>query len=158
MIRRTPVRLGSLVGYTGVAVDGVGPEQEDLWDDRDLAQSGNRRRASVCLPGRHRAQAQLGWRGSQRLAAGGDRCEQRRLSGDSRHLRRRQGGQGGLERVPHLLHAATHHPVEVAFDPLIINRDDIAQWTGVVSVMAAPSCCPGCVLPPPVQPDLGPPP
>src|ERR1700746_1771963 len=33
------------------------------------------------------------------------------------------------KRVQCLLHAATHHPVEMAFDPLIINRDDIAQWT-----------------------------
>ena len=52
------------------------------------------------LSGRHRAQAQLGWRGSQRLAAGRDRRQRRRLSGDSRHLRRGEGGQGGLERIP----------------------------------------------------------
>jgi hypothetical protein len=56
--------------------------------------------ASLRLPGRHRAQAQLGRRGSQRIAAGGDRGEWRGLSGDSRHLRRRQGGQGRLERLP----------------------------------------------------------
>jgi transposase-like protein len=39
-------------------------------------------------------------RSPQRVASGGDCCEQRGLSGDSRHLRRRQGGQGGLECLP----------------------------------------------------------
>src|SRR5262249_17095580 len=39
------------------------------------------------LSRRHRAQAQLGGRGAQRLAAVCDRCERARLSGDSRHLR-----------------------------------------------------------------------
>src|ERR1700758_3973807 len=41
-----------------------------------------------------------GRRSSQCIAAGGDRGEWRGLSGDSRHLRRRQGGQGRLERLP----------------------------------------------------------
>ena len=43
------------------------------------------------------------WAGEVRnisLAAGRDRRERQRLSGDSRHLRGRQGGQGGLELVP----------------------------------------------------------
>src|SRR5262249_5793128 len=39
------------------------------------------------LSRRHRAQAQLGRRGAQRLTAGCDRRERARLSGDSRHLR-----------------------------------------------------------------------
>jgi Transposase, Mutator family len=39
-------------------------------------------------------------RSSQRVAAGSDRDERRGLSGDSRHLQRRQRGQGGLELVP----------------------------------------------------------
>ena len=69
-------------------------------NDRGLAQSADRGRAPLRLSGRHRAQAQLGRRGAQRVAAGGDRRERRGLSGDSRHLRGRQGGQGGLERVP----------------------------------------------------------
>jgi hypothetical protein len=34
--------------------------------------------------------------------------------------------QQGVQR---LLHAAAHHAVEVALDPLIVNRDDIAQST-----------------------------
>ena len=75
----------------------VSPQQEDLRDDRGLAQPADRRRASLCLSGRHRAEAQLGGRSAQCLAAGCDRRDQRRLSGDSRHLRRCQGGQGGLE-------------------------------------------------------------
>src|ERR1700750_1200541 len=54
----------------------------------------------VCLSRRHRAQAQLGRRGTQRLAVGCDRRERARLSGDSRHLRGGEGGQDGLERVP----------------------------------------------------------
>src|SRR5215467_4209024 len=66
---------GGAVGHTGVALDRVGPEQEDLRNDRSLAQSADRGRAPVCLPRRHRAQAQLGWRGAQRLAAGCDRRE-----------------------------------------------------------------------------------
>src|SRR5262249_5717795 len=53
------------------------------WDDRGLAQSSDRGRAPVCLSRRHRAQAQLGRRGAQRLAAGCDRRERERLSGDS---------------------------------------------------------------------------
>jgi putative transposase len=40
------------------------------------------------------------WAGEvRRVAASGDRRERRGLSGDSRHLRRGQGGQGGLERL-----------------------------------------------------------
>jgi len=36
--------IGSVVGHAGVTVDdGIGAEQEDLWDDRGLAQSANRR-------------------------------------------------------------------------------------------------------------------
>src|SRR5215510_11932227 len=66
---------GGAVGHAGVALDRVGPEQEDLRNDRSLAQSADRGRAPVCLPRRHRAQAQLGWRGAQRLAAGCDRRE-----------------------------------------------------------------------------------
>ena len=42
----------------------------------------------------------MGRRGPGRVAIGGDRGQQRGLSGDSRHLRRREGGQGGLECVP----------------------------------------------------------
>ena len=99
-VRRVRGYHRGFVGDAGVALDGVRAEQEDLRNDRDLAQSADRGRASLRVPGRHRAQAQLGRRGAQRLAAGGDRCKQRRLSRDSRHLRRRQGGQGGLERVP----------------------------------------------------------
>src|ERR1700745_2659135 len=41
-----------------------------------------------------------GRRGAQRLAAGCDRRERERLSGDSRHLRGGEGGQEWLERVP----------------------------------------------------------
>src|SRR5207244_5568732 len=87
---------GGIVGHASVAFDGVGPKQEDLRDDRGLAQSSDRGRPSVCLSRRHRAQAQLGRRGAQRLAAGCDRREQARLSGDSRHLRGGEGGQDGL--------------------------------------------------------------
>src|SRR5205823_13771082 len=61
---------------------------------RGLAKSSDRGRAPVCLSRRHRAQAQLGRRGAQRLAAGCDRRERERLSGDSRHLR---GGEEGQE-------------------------------------------------------------
>jgi len=52
---------GGAVGHAGVALDRVGPEQKDLRNDRSLAQSADRGRAPVCLPRRHRAQAQLGW-------------------------------------------------------------------------------------------------
>jgi Transposase, Mutator family len=45
------------------------------------AQPADRGRASLRLSGRHRAQAHLGWRGAQRVAAGGDRGERRGLSG-----------------------------------------------------------------------------
>src|SRR3974377_2228900 len=42
------------------------------------------------------------WAGEVRnvIAVGGDRREWRGLSGDSWHLRRGEGGQGGLERFP----------------------------------------------------------
>jgi hypothetical protein len=36
---------------------------------------------------------------------------------------------GIQQRVQRLLHAAANHAVEVALDPLIINRDDIVQGT-----------------------------
>src|SRR5262249_9612907 len=85
-------RVEDIVGHAGVAFDGVGPQQEDLRDDRGVAQSSDRGRPPVCLSRRHRAQAQLGGRGAQRLAAGCDRRERARLSGDSWHLR---GGEGG---------------------------------------------------------------
>src|SRR5262245_44513222 len=88
------------MGHAGVAFDGVGPKQEDLRNDRGLAQSSDRGRAAVCLSRWHRAQAQLGRRGAQRLSAGCNRRERERLSGDSRHLRGGEGGQDGLERVP----------------------------------------------------------
>ena len=52
---------------------------------------------------------------------------------------------GVQQSVQRLLHAPSNHAVEVVLNPRIVNRDDMAQWTGVVSVMAAPSCCPGCV-------------
>ena len=38
-------------------------------------------------------------------------------------------GLGVQQRVQRLLHAAPHHPVEVALDPIVVNRDDIAQRT-----------------------------
>src|SRR5262249_30193135 len=63
--------------------------QEDLRDNRGLAQS----RAPVFLSRWHRAQAQLGRRGAQCLAAGCNRRERERLSGDSRHWRGGEGGQ-----------------------------------------------------------------
>src|SRR5215471_21545750 len=50
---------GSFVGHAGIALDSVGTEQEDLWDDRGLAQSTDRGRASLRLPRRNGAQAQL---------------------------------------------------------------------------------------------------
>src|SRR5262245_19776907 len=40
---------GGIVGHASVAFDGVGPKQEDLRDDRGLAQSSDRGRAPVCL-------------------------------------------------------------------------------------------------------------
>src|SRR5262249_55939502 len=36
---------------------------------------------------------------------------------------------GLQKRVQRLLHRATDHTVQVTFDPLVINRDDIAQRT-----------------------------
>ena len=34
----------------------------------------------------------------------------------------------GIEQgVQRFVHGATHHPLEVALDPLIVNRDDIVQ-------------------------------
>src|SRR6266480_6369443 len=36
----------------------------------------------------------------------------------------------GIEQgVQRLLHGAPHHPVEVALDPLVVDRDDIVQRT-----------------------------
>ena len=44
-----------------LAFDRVGAKQEDLRNHRGLAQSADRRRAPLRVPGRHRAQAQLGF-------------------------------------------------------------------------------------------------
>jgi putative transposase len=54
----------------------------------------DRERTPLCLPGRHRAQAQLDRRDPQRVAIGVNDEGYR----DSWHLRRGEGGQGGLER------------------------------------------------------------
>jgi hypothetical protein len=36
----------------------------------------------------------------------------------------------GIEQgVQRFLHGAPHHPVEVALDPLVVNRDDVVQRT-----------------------------
>jgi Transposase, Mutator family len=59
-VRRVEDITEALWGYAGVALDGVGPEQEDLRDDRGVAQPADRGRAPVCLSRRHRTQAQLG--------------------------------------------------------------------------------------------------
>jgi hypothetical protein len=40
---------GGPVGHAGIALDRIGPEQEDLRDDRRLAQSADRRRAPLVL-------------------------------------------------------------------------------------------------------------
>ena len=48
------------MGHAGVAVDGVRPQQEDLRDDRDVAQPADRGRASLRLPRWHRHEAELG--------------------------------------------------------------------------------------------------
>src|SRR5262249_47338771 len=91
---------GGIVGDGGVALDGGGPEQEDLRDDRGGGQSSDRGGAPGCLFRGLLVQAQLGRRGTQRLAPGCNRRERERLSGDSRHLRGGEGGQEWLERVP----------------------------------------------------------
>ena len=65
---------------------GVEPEQKDLRQDRGLAKPAHRRRASVSLSRRHRDEAQLGRRGSQRLPAGGQRRQCRGWSAFLRHL------------------------------------------------------------------------
>ena len=83
----------SPLGHAGEPKHGVEPQQEDLREDRGLAEPAHRRRASVSLSRRHRDEAHLGWRGPQCLTAGGQRRQFRRFSGDSRHLRGRQGGQ-----------------------------------------------------------------
>ena len=101
----------------GVSVRRVEDITEALWGTRvspstvsdlnkktygtiELAQPADRGRTSLRLSRRHRAQAHLGGRSAQRIVAGGDRGQWRGLSGDSRHLRRRQRGQNGLERLP----------------------------------------------------------
>ena len=45
---------------------------------------------------------------------------------------------GIQQRVQCLLHTAPNDTVEVVLNPFIVNRDDIAQGDGVVSIMAAP--------------------
>ena len=60
----------------------------------------HRRRTSVPLSRWHRDEADLGWRSPQCLSAGGQRRQFGGFSGDSRHLRGRQGGQVRLVGVP----------------------------------------------------------
>ena len=60
---------GSAVGHAGVAVDGQRPQQEDLRDDRGVAEPSDRGRASVRLPRWDCDEAELGGRGAQRVAA-----------------------------------------------------------------------------------------
>ena len=99
-VRRVEDITEALWGTRVSALDGVRPESGRSTGRSKRGGPANRRRASLRLSGRHRAQAQLGWRGAQRVTSSGDRRERRGLSGDSRHLRGGQGGQGGLERIP----------------------------------------------------------
>lgn len=68
-------------------------EQIEAWRNKPI--EGVR----LCLPRRYRTQAELGGRGAQRLAAGGDRGEPGGFPRDPRHRGRRQGGQSRLERL-----------------------------------------------------------
>src|SRR5262249_7866297 len=36
---------------------------------------------------------------------------------------------GVQKRVQRLLHRPSDHPIQVILDPLVVNRDDIVQWT-----------------------------
>jgi len=75
------------VGHAGVALDGVGPEQEDLRDDRGLAQSPNRGGSPACLSPWHQVLAR-NWAGEVRNVSllGCDRRERARHRDHSRHL------------------------------------------------------------------------
>ncbi len=53
----------SPVGHAGEPEHGVEPQQEDLRQDRGLAEPPHRRRASVSLSRWHRDEADVGWRG-----------------------------------------------------------------------------------------------
>ena len=88
-VRRVEDITEALWGTASKPEHGVEPQQEDLRQDRGLAEPADRRGASVPLPRRHRDEADLGWRGPQRLAAGGQRRQLRGLSRDSWDLRRR---------------------------------------------------------------------
>src|SRR5262245_53721575 len=61
------------------------------------------------------------------------------------------------KRVQCLLHRAPYQPVQVVLIRSSSIEMTLPKGLGVFSVMAAPSCCPGCVWQPPVQPDSGPP-
>ncbi|MHC2367871.1 hypothetical protein ACVIQT_002519 [Bradyrhizobium diazoefficiens] len=60
-VRRVEDITEALWGTRGQPEHSVEPEQEDLYQDRGVAESQDRRRASVSLPRRHRDEAQLGW-------------------------------------------------------------------------------------------------
>ena len=53
----------------------------------------------------------------------------------------------GIEQgVQCFLQGGPHHPLQVALDPHVVNRDDVVfSGLGVSSEMAAPSRWPGCV-------------
>jgi hypothetical protein len=72
-VRRVEGHYRSPLGHSGEPEHGFEPQQEDLRQDRSLAEPAHRRRASVSLFGRHRDEAQLGGRSSQRLTASGQR-------------------------------------------------------------------------------------
>ena len=63
-VRRVEDITEALWGDAGIALDGVGAQQEDLRDDRGVAQSADRGRTPLRLSRWHRAQAQLGRRGA----------------------------------------------------------------------------------------------
>ena len=90
----------SLVGHAGEPEHGLEPEQEDLRQDRGVAAPPDRERAPLLVPRRHCYEADMGRRGAQRLAPGGDRCDLGGLPRDPRHLRGRQGGQVRLVSLP----------------------------------------------------------
>ncbi len=82
-----------LMGHACQSRYGFQSEQEDLCQDRGMAEPSDRRRASLSLLGWDRDEADVGRRSPECLAAGGQCGEFRRLPGDPWHLRGRQGRQ-----------------------------------------------------------------
>ena len=118
------------MGHAGEPEHGVEPQQEDLRQDRGVAEPAHRRRTSVPLSRWHRDEADLGWRSPPRCNAFG-------FALDDASVRR-----AAVEGVPETVIAAIYllHERSVGEIAAKLRPDELEHVIGLVG--RCPSCYP----------------